>query len=93
MKTKKSKNVHTRATYTPVVTCKLNSRQLLCGKDTNTQGVAISVAYPQKVDIERMAIDINHATTATDTDVKLVWDALRQEITEALSHGHRVHVT
>ena len=92
MRTKKSKNVHTRATYTPVVTCKLNSRQLLCGKDTNTQGVAISVAYPQKVDIERMAIDINHATTATDTDVKLVWDALRQEITEALSHGHRVQL-
>ena len=92
MKTKKSKNVHTSTTYTPVVTCKLNSRQLLCGKDTNTQGIAISVAYPQKVDIERMAIDINHATTATDTDVKLVWDALRQEITEALSHGHRVQL-
>ena len=92
MKTKKSKHVHTRTSYTPVVTCKLNSRQLLCGKDTNTQGVAISVAYPQRVDIERMAIDINDATTATDTDVKLVWDALRQEITEALSHGHRVQL-
>ena len=92
MKTKKSKHVHTRTSYTPVVTCKLNSRQLLCGKDTNTQGVAISVAYPQKVDIERMAIDINHATTATDTDVKLVWDALRTVITDALSHGHRVQL-
>ncbi len=92
MKTKKSKHVRHRATYSPVVTCKLNSRQLLCGKDTNTQGVAIAVAHPRKVDIEQMALDINHATTATDTDVKLVWDALRQQITEALSHGHRVQL-
>ena len=52
----------------------------------------MSVAFPQKVDIEQMAIDINHATTATPTDVKLVWDALRTAITDALCEGHRVQL-
>ena len=92
MKTKKSKHVHGHSTYTPVVTCKLSSRHLLCGTDTDAQGVAVSIAHPQKTDIERMALDISHATTATPTDVKLVWDALRTQIIDALSHGHRVQL-
>ena len=92
MKTKKSKNVRGHSTYSPVVNCKLSSRKLLCGEKTDVQGVAIAVAHPQKVDIEQMALDINDATTATPTDVQLVWDALRRQIIEALSHGYRVQL-
>ena len=77
MKIKKSKHVHHDRGYTPVVNCKLTSRRLVCGTETDIQGVAVAVAHPQKVDIEQMAHDISHATTATPTDVKLVWDALR----------------
>ena len=77
MKIKKSKHVHQDRGYTPVVNCKLTSRRLVCGTETDIQGMAVAVAHPQKVDIEQMAHDISHATTATPTDVKLVWD-----------HGH-----
>lgn len=92
MKTKKSKHVHHERTYTPVVNCKLINRRLLCGTETDTQGVAVAIAHPQKIDLEQMASAISHATTATPTDVKLVWDALRIQITDALSHGHRVQL-
>lgn len=92
MKTKKSKHVRGHSTYSPVVNCKLSSRRLLCGDKTDVQGVAIAVARPQKIDIEKMALDINDATTATPTDVKLVWDALRTQIIESLSHGYRVQL-
>ena len=92
MKIKKSKHVHQDRGYTPVVNCKLTSRRLVCCTETDIQGVAVAVAHPQKVDIEQMAHDISHATTATPTDVKLVWDALRTVITDALSHGHRVQL-
>ena len=92
MKTKKSKHVRGHSTYSPVVNCKLSSRRLLCGDKTDVQGVAIAVAHPQKIDIEKMALDINDATTATPTDVKLVWDALRTQIIESLSHGYRVQL-
>lgn len=92
MKTKKSKHVREHSGYTPVVNCKLHSRRLLCGTETDKQGVAVAIAHPQKTDIEQMARDISHATTATPTDVKLVWDALRLAITDALSHGHRVQL-
>ena len=92
MKIKKSKHVHHDRGYTPVVNCKLTSRRLVCGTETDIQGVAVGVAHPQKVDIEQMAYDISNATTATPTDVKLVWDALRRTITDALSHGNRVQL-
>ena len=92
MKIKKSKHVHHDRGYTPVVNCKLTSRRLVCGTETDIQGVAVAVAHPQKVDIEQMSHDISHATTATPTDVKLVWDALRTAITDALSHGYRVQL-
>lgn len=92
MKTKKSKHVREHSTYTPMVNCKLQSRHLRCGNATDTQGVAVVIAHPQKRDIEQMALDISHATTATPTDVKLVWDALRLAITNALSHGYRVQL-
>ena len=92
MKIKKSKHVHHERDYTPVVNCKLASRRLLCGTETDMQGVAVGVAHPQKVDIEQMAYDISNATTATPTDVKLVWDALRRTIIDALSHGNRVQL-
>ena len=49
-------------------------------------------SLPQKADIEQMAIDINHATTATSTDVTLVRDALRTAITDTLCEGHRVQL-
>ena len=92
MKIKKSKHVHHDRGYTPVVNCKLQRRRLLCGTETDIQGVAVTVAYPQKIDIEQMALDISHATTATPTDVKLVWDALCTTIIDAISHGHRVQL-
>ena len=92
MKIKRSKHVHHDSGYTPVVNCKLTSRRLVCGSETDIQGVAVAVAHPQKVDIEQMAHDISHATTATPTDVKLVWDVLRSQIIEALSQGHRVQL-
>ena len=56
MKIKKSKHVHHDRGYTPVVNCKLTSRRLVCGTETDIQGVAVAVAHPQKVDIEQMAI-------------------------------------
>ncbi len=92
MKIKKSKHVHHESSYAPVVNCTLTSRRLLCGTETDIQGVAVGIAHPQKVDIEQMAHDISHATTATPTDVKLVWDALRTAITDALCEGHRVQL-
>ena len=92
MKLKKSKHVRHDNGYTPVVNCKLTSRRLVSGAETDIQGVAVAVAYPQKVDIEQMAHDISHATTATPTDVKLVWDALRTAITDALCEGNRVQL-
>ena len=92
MKTKKSKHVRHESTYAPTVSCKLTSRRLMCGTDEPTDGVAITIAFPQKVDIEQMALDINRATTATPTDVKLVWDALRTQIIDELSHGRRVQL-
>ena len=92
MKIKKSKHVHHERDYTPVVNCKLASRRLLCGTETDMQGVAVGVAHPQKVDIEKMAISASNATTATPSDVKLVWDVLRTQIIEALSEGNRVQL-
>ena len=92
MKLKRSKHVHHDSGYTPVVNCKLTSRRLVCGSESDVQGVAVAVAHPQKVDIEQMAHDISHATTATPTDVKLVWDALRTAITDALCEGNRVQL-
>jgi predicted histone-like DNA-binding protein len=64
----------------------------MSGSNKTTEGIGVSVAFPQKVDIEQMAHDINYATTATPTDVKLVWDALRMAITDALCEGHRVQL-
>ena len=92
MKLKRSKHVHHDSGYTPVVNCKLTSRRLVSGAETDIQGVAVAVAHSQKVDIEQMAHDISHATTATPTDVKLVWDALRTAITDALCEGNRVQL-
>ena len=92
MKVKKSKNVHHMRDYTPVVRCTLNRRHKVAGTDNDSWGTGVSIAFPQKVDIAQMAIDINNATTATDTDVKLVWDALRTQIIEVLSQGHRVQL-
>lgn len=92
MKIKKSKYVHHDSGYTPVVNCKLTSRRLVSGAETDIQGVAVSVAYPKKIDIEQMAHSINNATTATPTDVKLIWDALRTFITDALCEGNRVQL-
>ena len=42
MKIKKSKHVHHDRGYTPVVNCKLTSR-LVCGTETDIQGVALPV--------------------------------------------------
>ena len=91
MKVKRSKHVvHHSDGYTPVVRCTLNRRHKVSGsRREESWCTGVSVAFPQKVDIEQMAIDINHATV---TDVKLVWDALRTAITDALCEGHRVQL-
>ena len=39
MKIKKSKHVHHESGYTPVVNCKLTSRRLVCGTETDIQEV------------------------------------------------------
>ena len=39
MKIKKSKHVHHESGYTPVVNCKLTSRRLVCGPETDIQEV------------------------------------------------------
>ena len=92
MKVKRSKHVvHHSDGYTPVVRCTLNRRHKVSGsRREESWCTGVSVAFPQKVNIEQMAHDISHATTATPTDVKLVWDALRTAITDALCVGHRV---
>ena len=55
--------------YTPVVRCTLNHRHKVSGsRREESWCTGVSVAFPQKADIEQMAIDINHATTATPTD-------------------------
>ena len=92
MKIKKSKDVHQMYDHTPVVRCTLNRRHKVSNKGTDEWTTGVSVAFPQKVDIEKMAISANNATTATPSDVKLVWDVLRTQIIEALSHGHRVQL-
>ena len=94
MKVKRSKHVvHHSDGYTPVVRCTLNRRHKVSGsRREESWCTGVSVAFPQKVDIEQMAHDISHATTATPTDVKLVWDALRTAITDALCEGHRVQL-
>ncbi len=92
MKVKKSKNVRSMHDYEPVVRCTLKLRHKVSGAEADSWGAGVAIAFPQKVDIEQMALDINNATTATPTDVKLVWDALRTQITEALCHGHRVQL-
>ena len=40
MKIKRSKHVHHDSGYTPVVNCKLTSRRLVCGSESDVQGVA-----------------------------------------------------
>ena len=93
MKVKKSKHVHHyRDGYTPVVRCHLNRRHKVAGTDKDAWCTGVSVAFPQKIDIEQMALDISDATTATPTDVKLVWEALRTTIIDALSHGNRIQL-
>ncbi len=92
MKVKKSKNVLHTHDYTPVVRCNLNRRHKVAGTNGDSWATGVSIAFPQKVDIEKMAISANNATSATPADVKLVWEALRTQIIEALSHGHRVQL-
>ena len=92
MKTKKYKTAAHKRMYGIEVACKATSRKLMCGSSTETEGMALTVSHPMKVDVEALAKDISDATTATETDVKLVWDALRTTITDALSHGHRVQL-
>ena len=92
MKVKKSKHVRSTHDYAPVVRCTLSQRHKVSGTDGGEWGTGVAIAHPLKVDMERMAIAINNATTATPTDVKLVWDALRTEIIESLSHGYRVQL-
>ena len=92
MKVKKSKNVHHTHDFTPIVRCTLNRRHKVSGTRTDEWATGVSIAFPQKIGIEEMAISANNATTATPSDVKLVWDVLRLQIIEALSQGHRVQL-
>ena len=90
MKTKKYKTAAHKRMYGIEVECKATSRKLMCGAGTETEGLALTVSHPMKVDVASLAKDICDATTATETDVKLVWDAMSERIVEALAHGYRV---
>ena len=92
MKTKKYKTAAHKRMYGIEVACKATSRKLMCGASTETEGMALTVSHPMKVDVASLAKDICDATTATETDVKLVWDAMSERIVEALSHGYRVEL-
>ena len=92
MKTKKYKTAAHKRGYGIEVACKATSRKLMCGASTETEGMALTVSHPMKVDVASLAKDICDATTATETDVKLVWDAMSERIVEALSHGYRVEL-
>ena len=92
MKTKKYKTAAHKRMYGIEVACKATSRKLMCGANTESEGMALTVSHPMKVDVEALAKDICDATTATETDVKLVWDAMSERIVEALSHGYRVEL-
>ncbi|MBR5147998.1 MAG: HU family DNA-binding protein [Bacteroidaceae bacterium] len=92
MKTKKYKTAAHKRGYEIEVACKATSRKLMCGASTETEGMALTVSHPMKVDVASLAKDICDATTATETDVKLVWDAMSERIVEALSHGYRVEL-
>ena len=92
MKTKKYKTAAHKRGYGIEVACKATSRKLMCGASTEAEGMALTVSHPMKVDVESLAKDICDATTATETDVKLVWDAMSERIVEALSHGYRVEL-
>ena len=92
MKTKKYKTAAHKRGYGIEVACKATSRKLICGASTETEGMALTVSHPMKVDVASLAKDICDATTATETDVKLVWDAMSERIVEALSHGYRVEL-
>ena len=92
MKIKKSKNVHQMYDHTPVVRCTLNRRHKVSSKGADEWTTGVTIAFPQKVDIEKMAISGSNATTATPADVRLVWDVLRTQIIEALSEGNRVQL-
>ena len=90
MKTKKYKTAAHKRMYGIEVACKATSRKLMCGASTEAEGLALTVSHPMKVDVASLAKDICDATTATETDVKLVWDAMSERIVEALAHGYRV---
>ena len=92
MKTKKYKTAAHKRGYGIEVACKATSRKLMCGASTETEGMALTVSHPMKVDVASLAKDICDATTATETDVKLVWNAMSERIVEALSHGYRVEL-
>ena len=91
MKTKKYKTAAHKRMYGIEVACKATSRKLMCGASTEAEGLALTVSHPMKLDVEYLAKDICDATTATETDVKLVWDAMSERI-EALSHGYRMEL-
>ena len=61
MKVKRSKHiVHHSDGYTPVVRCTLNRRHKVSGsRREESWCTGVSVAFPQKVDIEQMAHDIS----------------------------------
>lgn len=64
----------------------------MCGANARTEGMALAVSHPMKMDVAALAKDICNATTATETDVELVWEAMSERIVEALSHGYRVEL-
>ena len=80
MKTKKYKTAAHKRGYGIEVACKATSRKLMCGASTEAEGMALTVSHPMKVDVASLAKEICDATTTTETDVKLVWDAMSERI-------------
>ena len=48
----------------------MSQRRKVSSKETDEWTTGVTISFPQKVDIEKMAISANNATTATPSDVK-----------------------
>lgn len=98
MKRKPSKKSHVPFSdnTTSTVRCKAVRRSILNGTvstDGEPQwGIGVSVVPQEKLTLNYMAAEINQATSATEADVKLVWDAMQRIIADALAGGQRVEL-
>ena len=71
----------------------LYERNDLTGKSTkNNPTMGVSIVSSRVVTTKEMADDINHASSATQSDVAAVLQAVGQRIAEALLDGNRIEI-